>query len=99
MQLAPFCVGKKPQIITPIIKEGEPMQVVFASTYISQVARLQHGCLEKIGSRGTALPGMLPNPDHDSLWPLTKYHAQNWPLVLRQLDSTRSKMQHNPIKI
>jgi len=40
MVLAPFCLGKKPQIIATIIKEGEPVQIVFASTYISQVARI-----------------------------------------------------------
>jgi hypothetical protein len=51
------------------------MQIVFASTYISQIAKISHGNLEKTGSRGATLPNMIPNPDHDSLWPLTKFHA------------------------
>ena len=58
---------------------------------------MEEGNLVKVCSRGAALPGMLPNPDHESLWPMTKFHAQHWPLVLRQVDSTRSKS--TPVKI
>ena len=105
--LAPFCLGKKPQMIIPILPKEKPadedqeqegeeekrpsvpqenIKIVFASIFISQVAEIIDRNLVKRGNRGAAPPGADPNPKHDAIWPITKFHASNWPIAIRQLD-------------
>jgi hypothetical protein len=47
----------------------------------------------KRGSRGGAPPGSDPNPKHEAIWPITKYHPQNWPIAIRQLDMVNRNNQ------
>ena len=64
----------------------ENIKIVFASIYISQVVEIVEKNLVKKGSRGGAPPGADPNPKHDAIWPITKFHASNWPIAIRMLD-------------
>lgn len=114
--LAPFCLGKKPLMIIPILPKekkdpgskdeeaaaaeaqsssvempcaaapSENIKIVFASIYISQIVEVVNDNLVKKGSRGGAPPGADPNPKHEALWPMTKFHASNWPIAIRMLD-------------
>ena len=65
---------------------SENIKIVFASIYISQIAEVVDRNLVKKGSRGGAPPGADPNPKHDAIWPMTKFHTSNWPIAIRQLD-------------
>lgn len=72
--------------MTGQIAPSENIKIVFASIYISQIAEIIDKNLVKKGSRGGAPPGADPNPKHDAIWPMTKFHASNWPIAIRQLD-------------
>ena len=89
--LAGFCLSKMPQLIVPIVPkadEKEPIKIVFSSIFISQVAEIIDDIVIKKGTRGGAPPGANPKPKYDAIFPLTKFHAQNWPIAIRQLDFT-----------
>ena len=65
---------------------SDNIKIVFASIFISQVAEIIDQNLVKRGSRGGAPPGADPNPKHEAIWPITKFHASNWPIAVRMLD-------------
>jgi len=69
-----------------VVAPSDNIKIVFASIYISQVAEIVDRNLVKRGSRGGAPPGADPNPKHEAIWPMTKYHASNWPIAIRMLD-------------
>ena len=78
-------------MIVPILpkeddEKNEPIKIVFSGIFISQITEVHHDTVVKKGTRGGAPPGANPNPKYEAIWPLTKFHATNWPIAIRQLD-------------
>ena len=94
--LAPFCASKQIELIVP---HGEDHQISLVSTFSLQVISYSPDAqFKKHGSIGTAPPGSNTKPTPPSVFKMSNFSAQKYPICLRQIEYP-ARHSKNSIKL